>query len=284
MKIKEFKYLELKDDEKGIDTFIKDSCKNERVDVYVDYRDLEDLEGLVKECDTKWEFCDKLYMCYSDQISEDLWAIVRGIANELKDKYECYDVSDELFNYIEERVWDLVPVDLPYSTFLERKVRVNLFVTYNNSHDVWEEPYDYTTLSKFLTNLGYKKPKTLLKMCEKNNYTGDDKFLKSLQEEFLNAFPNQANYLCFIGEVTIEDYYDISLSIDKYILVPKDTTCGFVDPYNGGGSILGIELPSEYKIRTSNITHMLLEHSKDKYTVDDIYGLVSEAYKNLKVL
>jgi hypothetical protein len=284
MEIKELKYLELEDDREGISTFIQDEAKKEYIDIYVDYRDLEGLESLVRSCDTKWEFCDKIYESYEESINEQQYDIARNISAKLADKYKCDDVSNSLFEYIQEGVWDFTTVNIPYDQFLRQEIKVNIFVTYNNSNDAWEDEFDYTTLTKFITNLGYKKPKTLLKSCMKCSYKGDDKFLKSLQDEFLNAWSSQINLLCFIGKVSIDDFYDIDLSTDKYVSIPKDVTCGFVDPYNGGGSVLAIELPHEYKIRTSDIKLMLIEHSKDAYTVDSIYGLVPEAYKNLKVL
>lgn len=54
--------------------------------------------------------------------------------------------------------------------------------------------------------------------------------------------------------------------------------CGLVDYYNGGGSILDIQLMHDVKLNTNNIK--LLVESIDKYTVDEIYGLCGSCFKD----
>ena len=284
MEYKQLKYLELEDDEPGINSFINNELRNEEIDVYVDYNDLENLEYLVNKVDNVNEFCDIIYDAYIEQIIDKECEIQADLEIKLAKDYNCDGVTTELHNYIEDYISTCVSVNIPYDKFLKEEVRVNLFITYNNSNDALEDDFDYTTLSKLLTNLGYKKPMTLLKELRDQKYIGEDKFLKSLQREFRNACSTDINYLCFIGKVTIEDYYMILNSKDNYILMPKDVTCGFVNSYHGGGSILGIELPRDYKIKTNNVKYLMLEKSGEKYTVDDIYGLVSSCYKDLKVL
>ena len=284
MKEKILKQLELQDDQVNIEKLIKEMCHDNPIYVYVDYRDLEGLQYLVVDCDTLDEFCDKIYEAYQDGIGEDEYDLARLIAQTLIEKYNTYDeVSPDLWDYIQQSVWDYVEVSIPYQSFLRQTIRVNLFVTYNNSNDAFEDRIDITTLTEFIKRLGYKKPKTVLKNVYRNLYSRSDKFLDSLHSEIINSFEEQTNHLCFIGEMTIEDYYKISLSTTANVIVPKDVTCGFVDPYVGGGSILGIQMPSEFKIRGSNIKKIIVEHTKQKYSVDAIYGLTSECYKELKV-
>ena len=68
---KELKFLELEDNREGIDKIIKEECKGKSIDIYVDYRDCENLESLVLSCDNVDEFCDKIYESYREVIDEE---------------------------------------------------------------------------------------------------------------------------------------------------------------------------------------------------------------------
>lgn len=284
METKTFTYLELEDDKTNIDNFIKEEIRKNPIDVYVDYRDFEGLQDLVLKCDTKDEFCDHIYEAYQDYIGEEEYELARLIAYELIEKYEGYDyVSSNLYDYIQQSVWDYDIVSVPYEQFLRQQIRVNLFVSYYYSDDAFNEELDYTTLAEFIKRLGYSSPKRTLKRLCKPDYRSDDRFLDSLHQEIINSYPNQINHLCFIGKITIEDYYKLSLDITATVTFPKDVTCGFVDPYNGGGSILGIIMPKEFTVKGSNVDKIIIERTKQKYSVDSIYGLVPECYVDLKV-
>lgn len=278
------KLLELKDDEAGINSLIVNECETNPTELYPDYRDLEDLQRLVENCNTQVEFEDKIYEAWSDAISETQYDLARLIADKLKDKYSVDDISNSLFEHIQEYIYENNKIDLFMNKYLRQELYVNIFVTYNHSCDAFDDDLDYKTLHKFLTKLGYSQTKTLLKDLKNNTCQNMDPFLKSLQREMLNSYSNQVNLLCFIGKITIEEYYKIiSNPVGTYITFPKDVTCGFVDPYCGGGSILGLELPNEYKIKGQNIYELIIERTKQKYSVDDIYGLTDECYKELKV-
>lgn len=284
METRTITYLELKDDETNIENFIKEEIRKNPINVYVDYRDFEGLQELVVKCDTKDEFLDQIYEAYQDGIGEEEYELAKLIALELLEKYKGYDdVAPDLWDYIQQGVWDYVEVSLPWDQFLHQQIRVNLFVTYYYSDDAFNEELDYTTLAEFIKRLGYSSPKRTLKSLCKPDYRSEDRFLDSLHQEILNSYSNQINHLCFIGKITIEDYYKLSLDTGASITFPKDVTCGFVDPYNGGGSILGIIMPKEFTVKGSNIDKIIVERTKQKYSVDAIYGLTPECYVDLKV-
>ena len=54
--------------------------------------------------------------------------------------------------------------------------------------------------------------------------------------------------------------------------------CGLVDVYNGGGSILEIALKNDLIVNTDDI--YIKVEGLDHYTVDDIYGLTGQCFKN----
>ena len=97
---KELKFLELEDNREGIDKIIKEECKGESIDIYVDFRDFENLEPFVLSCDNINEFCDKIYESYQEGISEQEYDLSRLIAKKLCTLYGYDDVTESLFNYI----------------------------------------------------------------------------------------------------------------------------------------------------------------------------------------
>lgn len=284
METKIFKYLTLEDDEAAINSLIVNLCNDNKIDFYPDYRDLEDLEVFVVKCDEQCDFEDRIYEAWQDPISEEQFDISRLIASELIKKYNCDGVADSLFEHIQDVVSELVEIDLHINEYLNQLIKVNLFITYRNSQEAYYSNFDYKTLKAFLIKLGYAKPMQLIKICEKGEYLGKDPFLQSLQTEIENAFKSQINNLCFVGWMTIGEYYKCKNNPTKTLItIPKNATGGFVDYHSGGGSVLDLNLPKDITIKASSLETLLIEECNIKYTVDSIYGLTSQCYKRLIV-
>lgn len=287
MKEKTLHLLELDDDKMGIINLLKEETKDTTIEPYVDYRDFEGVERLVVKCKTLDEFECELQEVYDEDIAYEQNELIEELVKKVKSVYTGYDdLSDNLYDYISEYVYNEVNVRYPFEEYLSHQIKVNMFITYGNSTDAETDELDYKTLSKILEKLDYARPKTLLKELRKMEYKGDDPFLKSLQNEIINAYPTQFNYLTFIGEITIREYYKILENpIGTRIHFRSINYCGFVDPYNGGGSILGIDLPKDKGLtcKGSNVYKLLVEGSGQQYTVDQIYGLTSNCYQSIEV-
>lgn len=287
MKEKTLHLLKLDDDKMGIINLLKEETKDITIEPYVDYRDFEGIERLVVKCKTLDEFECELQKSYDEAIAYEQNEVIDQLVKKVKSVYTGYDdLSDDLYDYISEYVYNEVNVRYPFNEYLDHLIRVNMFITYGNSTDAETDELDYKTLCKVLTKLDYIRPKTLLKELKNQEYKGDDGFLKSLQEEILNAYPSQFNYLTFIGEITIREYYRILENQKGTIIVFNyNTHGGFVDPYMGGGSILGINLPKDkpLSIKATNVYKLLIEESGQKYTVNDIYGLPSQCWNRIEV-
>lgn len=287
MKQKTLHLLELDDDKMGIIDLLKEETKDTTIEAYVYYRDFEGIERLVVKCKTLNEFKCELQDSYDETIAYEQNELINQLVKKVKSVYKDYDdLSDDLYNYISDYVYTEVEVRYPFEEFLDHLIRVNMFITYDNSTDAEAYELDYTTLTKMLKKLGYARPKTLLKELRKMEYKGDDQFLHYLQDEITNAYPTQYNYLTFIGEITIREYYNILENPDKTrINFIHDNYCGFVDPYNGGGSVLGINLPKDKKLtcKGSDVYKLLVEDSGQVYTVNNIYGLTSTCFNRIEV-
>ena len=287
MKKKELKLLELQDDENGIKALLEKETKNEVITIYTDYRDFNDIEKLVANCKTQYDFEDEIIECYSELEAYSQQDLIDKIIDKVEDKYSEYDgITEELNDYIRDYVCETVPVKMPIQEYLNQRIRVNMFITFGNSTDAETDELDYKTLSEMLKRLDYVHPKTTIKELKNGEYKGDDAFLNSLQEEILNSYREQYNYLTFIGEITVGQYYKILENPYRTRIQFTHNNCaGFVDPYNGGGSVLGINLPKDKPLscKGQNVRLMLIENSGYHYTVDSIYGLTSNCYQPIEV-
>ena len=104
----------------------------------------------------------------------------------------------------------------------------------------------------------------------------ENKFLSSLLNEIENCYLDSPRDLCFIAKITIRDYFKL-LEKNKTFIIKNNAMCGLVDSYNGGGSVLEIELLKDIKINTNDIDIKI--EGLDNYTVDQIYGLTGDCFR-----
>lgn len=283
MKTKELKVLELVDDEKGINEIIDSIIKDNPIDIYVDYRDLEYTKNLLEDCETREDFEERIIEAYDEygyESQRELWHLIGEKVLEAHPDY--HELSDELDEYILQCIYEKSELNYPFDEYLNQEIRVNVLVTFENSTDAEEDELDYTTLAKFLEKLGYVQTKTILKEMVKGEYKlTEDKFLNSLYYEIQNAYRDQYNFLTFIGTITVGQYFEFKKDPRKVTFeFNTQTTCGFFDPYNGGGSTLDIVLPKTVTVRGDAVKKLLVE-GIDRYTVDEVYGLVSSCYTTI---
>lgn len=150
---------------------------------------------------------------------------------------------------------DLKQVKEEYDTFLEKAPEGN---GYNQTYDEFRK-----THSPFLTSICQE--------LENQSYAMG--CLTVLMKSTLNE----------MAEILEKDT-DTGERVSKEIVLPKDTMVGIFNPWNGSGSVLEIELEKELVLPTELIWDMQLEGVKPEwtYTVDDVYGLVGDAWKECK--
>lgn len=238
--------------------------------------------------------------------------------DDLVDSETYAYAEDELFetfidylreNGIEEpstdTIWELkdlgnISYEMDYNHYFNQTYKARIIV------DTGDGNYDFTLNPSYYNNWQgangendeYKigKPASLAWLAETQGYSleqlqqalsdGDISnpkgFLQSVRQEAVNV-SSSMNALTFLVKATLKqmmDWKNNKLSI----VIPTDCKCcGLYDAWNGGGSILEIELekpvtiPAEY-IREFNVD----EDGDGMYSVDGVYGLSGEAY-NTKV-
>jgi hypothetical protein len=124
---------------------------------------------------------------------------------------------------------------------------------------------------------------------------GGSKFLESLHNEFANC-SSQMNALTFFVRMTVNDMISIEEArrvaekSSRYygnlrqdvgtVTVTKETPCGFVDYWNGAGSILEIKLEKDVEIPIKYLDSAWIDGARG-YSVMDIYGVCGEFYHEM---
>jgi hypothetical protein len=151
-----------------------------------------------------------------------------------------------------------------------------------------------------------KKVGKLRKAC-KEQYREDDyyvnrekepdRFIESVIQEFENLSCHMST-MTFLLTMDLFEYFDLCEAMatelkkypyqytfkdrkgSGYIVVSKDTMCGLFNPWQGGGSVLEIELDHDLKIPFKCIWKAEIETGKSNYgySVNNVFGLCGSAW------
>lgn len=117
------------------------------------------------------------------------------------------------------------------------------------------------------------------KICE------NDRFVFSCIQEWENL-SSSLGTLCFLVEMPLFTLFDIiemqkdKNMADACITLRKDVMCGLLDKWNGGGSVLEIELDRDVDILIKDIRIAPEGCKIYGYDLQDIYGLCGSAWKD----
>lgn len=286
-------------------------CKeNNKIEIYDDYRDHENPEYMLyhdryfknsygeskrirEKITNRDDFISEILDAYSDSESYYIDDMIKDFKNNYIKDYRLVaylDYHDDLYDNLRDVIYDYVDIEYPINSFLNDRIKVNIFYkskTNSGYDDEWL-PWllhtqgflckDHPYLKKLLNRLHVyhseitKKDKELYNKDYKENI-----FLKSLIDEIENCYLDSPRDLCFIAEISIKDYFNL-LEKNKEFFINKDAMVGLVDYYNGGGSLLDIQLQKDIKLNTNNVK--ILVEKIDKYTVDEIYGLIGSCFRD----
>ncbi len=284
--------------DKIINLFKKYAANHSTIEIYDYYHDHENVESLlyygrdksnkIKNID---DFYNNIFDAYLDAEFYYIDEYIKDFKSALDLKLQAHLLThDYILDEIKDIFCDYVSILYPCESFLDDEIKINIFWSQKN-----KSGYDDTFLSFLLHSQGYKSKdyplfKNQLKclhICTSNHLTKKDSqqlesiksdpFLNSLYDEIYNCYLDSPRDLCFVAKVTIRDYFKL-LEKNKKFRINKDVVCGLVDIYNGGGSILGLQLKNDVVVNTNDI-YIKIENV-DHYTIDDIYGLTSQCFKD----
>lgn len=127
---------------------------------------------------------------------------------------------------------------------------------------------------------------------EKNSYDKRFEMFTATHSKFLSTVCQELDNMGYsFGVVTVlanmsmNDYAKM-LQQDSEVTMPKGCMLGVFAPWNGSGSVLGIELDKDLTFKREDIYDTQIEGAKpdNGYTVNQTYGLVSSAWQNPKAI
>ena len=276
-------------------------------DIYADYRDEMDgstaLEILTSD-DPDLFFNQKMSEWYDEEEWNREQELEKDIAKSLDTSLFPDGLDEEaLHNYIV----DSVCFEYPFDHYYDQKFNVNIMVdTGDGNNDFvlnsvypsycgdYEDRIDSKAAIVWLAKTqGYSKTQ-LWHAMQKEELCNGSKFLNSMREEVLNI-SSHMNVLTFLVQMTLRQLIDLNnilkmkenIAVSKlaqnYLILDKASAVGLYDPWNGGGSILNIELEKEVRLPFTKIRSALPDGG-DGYAVQSVYGNDSLWTSSISVL
>ena len=286
--------------------------------IYTDYRENYDNSGeLIQKCldaksdetlfDNDWE---------SDSRRTGSEYVLKSLRDKIlfDNKYKhlqpsiedwLEDNKDEILEIIEDR-----DTSKPYEEMLGRSKiygRATLFTNYDcfpHNYDM-NNTYYYNEYFKDMVDLLCLNPakvkqvfnqkgiNTIGKWPNKPKRNGNEAVrYEDLADEMLN----QCCYclLTFMGLMPLTDLYQNNFGEYKTIIIPKGNNCGMFNSWNGGGSLMEMELlrdlyiPVEFTRKTEyDRCEICVDEPRcgNGYCINEVYGLVSSAWgKEIKLI
>lgn len=292
----------------------KDEYGNYYYEVYADYRDEIDYSTaneILKSKSPIDTFFEKLVEWYRDTEFYYQDEIEKSIRNTLEENTATYpdglpyEQSEFLINWVVENIY----YKYPENHYLKQEFCTNIMI------DTGDGNYDYTLNAHYPCYCGGEKGEamdnkaSLVWLAKQQGYTkgqlrkalddGDmanpKGFLESCRVEAANMSSHMQT-LVFLVKMNLKTLMKINHLIQirekgghkydateypncGYITLSKDTMCGLFDPWNGGGSVLEINLEKDVKIPIKFIRSCLPDGG-DGYGIDDVYGLCGSCWKD----
>lgn len=288
--------------------------------IYTDYRDNYDESGeLIQKClsvkndealtENHWESDARrtgseyaLKSLQQDVLSDSKYEHLHPY---IEDWLEEADNKNEILEIIEDR-----DTSKPYEEMLGRSKVYGRAMLYSN-YDCFPRNYDmgntyyYDDYLKDMIDVLCLNPAKVKQMFNKKgiNTTGKwpDKYRRNGKEavryeDFADEILNQCccGLLTFMGLMPLTDLYKNKFKEYKTIIVPKGNNCGMFNSWDGGGSLMEIELlrdlsiPVEFPRKTQyDRCELCVDEPRcgNGYCINEVYGLMSSAWgKEIKLI
>ncbi len=271
-------------------------------EVDADFRDemSEETANKILQSENPW---DTFHEVLSEMYEECIWEaeddLVKKIVEELSsDSSLCPDGLDaDLEGAVRDYVESSVCINPPEKHFLDQDFCSNIMVdTGDGSYDFvlndiypaycgyyneGEELSDSASLVWLSKQQGYAKERFQQAVQGEEADRQDSKFLKSVYTELVNVSTHM-NALTFLVKMTLQDLLHVNETLralgehkennTETIVISKDTPVGLYDPWNGGGSLFGIELEKDVVLPIKHI-RSILPDGGDGCSIRSVYGV-----------
>lgn len=285
------------------------------VEIDADYRDElseKTIGEIVNSSDPMCEF----YCKVEDSYQEYIWECEDELKKKTIDGLTQDDgpfpegLTDEQEEEVNDWLYEFVSFEAPYKHYLNQDVCVNIMM------DTGDGNYDFTLNAHYPCWYGGKQGDALdnkasiVWLAQQQGYTkgqlrkaldnGDmanpKGFLESMRVELANMASHMQT-LTFLVEMSFEKLLMLNQLIKQqdrnghfydarknpycgYIVLDKGTMCGLYDPWQGGGSVLEVQLEKDVKIPVKYIWTALPDEAGPGYSVSNVYGMCRSAWRD----
>lgn len=285
----------------AVKEFVAEEYPDGEITIYADYRDelSDDQAAKIVSSKHPWE-------TFYDIVDEGYWVARDEYAVELENQFDdwCVDHGyDFTVNDLrEEDVYldEFVAITPEYNHYLSQEFHCRLIVdngdanyefTRNPNQDNDYQIEDGAGIIWLGAQCGYSREQMQAALdagINSEDYPidhklGEDKFLDSLIQEAANAYGFPA--LTFLCNLSLNDLIKFAENKSSVIVDVNGANCGFFDGYNGGGSVLELELPKKsITIPADKIFDLVPDvRCNGMYSVNEVYGLGGGAYADATV-
>lgn len=290
-------------EKKTLDNTIRDAFTVEGNVIHLDadYRDTN--EFLLQSAYDARAAEPETYMEILHAKIDEAWMESIDLAvNEMVERSGIAKPGDLLFGAAHDHIIENYSIEPPYSHYLDQEMKVNILLgtkeeanldfgsiramcDYLNEPDILSAEDLNNGITWLVEQQGYELNDLKCAVVDYESFghgvcvSRHGPFLASVAEEMHN-FPNIQGSLTVLTNLSMSELGK-TLCPQDVLTLPKDSTIGIFAPWIGGGSGLEIQLERDLDI-TSNIRFdVQIEGAKcEEYTVNEVYGLVDEAWKD----
>lgn len=284
------------------------------IELYADYRDTLERETINKEVLSQDSPRDALYELlvagYDDAAYQGRTALMSAFKSEFLGSEKASGWDDEDESILTEVCDETVYFDVPMDHYLKLTYPVNIYLDIRDSnydftlamhYPHWakaeDEPFDEDSCVVWLAKQqGYTKEQ--LEAALNGDGTPNPKgFLQTLRYEELNCHSCMLT-IGFLVMMTLDSILDLNERLrlhekfgrekrevidDSMVVIDQKTTCGLLDPWDGGGGSLDLELDKDVELPLSVIYSALPDGGEGLSNLN-WFGICKSLYKPLKKL
>ena len=286
-------------------------------EMYADYRDEIDDKTAVRilEADMPLE---EFWNMLEEAYQEEQWRLEDELFDEIIEQLTTLDDGEILIEFdesekeeIREIMNEYISFEYPADHYLDKKIKVNIMTdTGDGNYDYALNPAIYpcyygeynaypddkASIVWLARQQGYNK-RQFRKAMREGDISNPKGFLESVRQELANL-PSHMATLTFLVEMKLRDLIELNRLIhlqDRngimydarknpycgYIVLDKTTMTGLYNPWNGGGSVLEIELEKDVRLPIRFIRSALPDvRVHYEYPVGEVYGMCGSAWKD----
>lgn len=269
-------------------------------ELYADYRDEisnEQVCDILKDDHPYEAFLGWLSEAYMESRFMEEASILNTVMDSLSEEGVFPDSpSNEEETEVREYLYERVYINEPADHFLSQEICANIFIdtgdgnydfVLNHVYPAYNGEYGApihkdASIAWLAKTQGYTRGQ-LRKALEAEGKKDEDGFLPSMRVEVANVSTHM-NCIAFLVKMEFRTLLKINELLKvagtrshAALTVSKDVMCGLYDPWNGGGSVLDIQLEKDVVIPFRYIRSCLPDGG-DGYSVASVYGMCNSAW------